>query len=139
MKKREEDVMLIATNMLRPLSDTDLKIAEGNEDVRGRHVIDSNGEDIGTVDDLLIDNAERKVRFLRVGSGGFLGLGKTTSLIPVDAITRIDAKHVHVDTTRERVAESPPYNPQCMEESYWDHVYQHYGCAPYWASGHTPR
>ena len=130
--------MLHATNTLHALSETNLRLVEGSEDIRGRHVLDSMGGDIGKVDDLFIDDAERKVRFLCVGSGGFLGIGDTKFLIPAEAITRIDKKHVHVDTTRERVAESPPYAPEFVEGTYWDHVYQHYGYSPHWPIG-TPR
>jgi len=32
---------------------------------------DKDGRDLGTIEGLLIDEAERKVRFMEVGSGGF--------------------------------------------------------------------
>ena len=52
-------------------------------DIRGRTVIDSDGAEVGTVDDLLIDEEEDRVRFLRIGSGGILGMGRrTTSWCP---------------------------------------------------------
>jgi len=35
---------------------------------------DKDGRDLGTIEGLLIDEAERKVRFMEVASGGFLGL-----------------------------------------------------------------
>jgi PRC-barrel domain len=50
------------------------------------------------VEDLLIDDRERKVRFLLVEHGGFLGLGETKSFIPVNAITRITDTHVHIES-----------------------------------------
>jgi sporulation protein YlmC with PRC-barrel domain len=68
-------------------------------DVRDRRVLDKAGQDIGHVDDLLVDDREHKVRFLRVAAGGFLGLGEAKFLIPVDAITKVEAKAVHVDQT----------------------------------------
>lgn len=70
------------TGKLVKLGDTDQTIARGDEDIRGRKVKDKNGEDIGKVDDLLVDVRENKVRFLEVASGGLLGLGATTSFIP---------------------------------------------------------
>jgi sporulation protein YlmC with PRC-barrel domain len=60
-------------------------------DVRGRKVVDNAGEDIGQVDDLLMDDREDKVRLLRVAAGGFPGLGETKSLIPADAMTTVNS------------------------------------------------
>lgn len=60
---------------LHMLGDTDLTVADPRADVRGRNVVDAEGEDIGKVDDLLVDDSEAKVRMLRVEHGGFLGIG----------------------------------------------------------------
>jgi uncharacterized protein YrrD len=61
---------------LKRLSDSDLALADRHEDIRGRNVLDVAGEDLGEVNDLFIDESEKKVRFLEVSSGGFLGLGR---------------------------------------------------------------
>ncbi|MBW3637866.1 MAG: PRC-barrel domain-containing protein [Armatimonadetes bacterium] len=124
------------TTLLR-LSDSNLTVAAIEEDIRGRKVFDSSGEEIGHVDDLLIDQAENKVRFLQVASGGILGLGETKFLIPVDAIRRIDAEHVHIDQTHERVAGAPRYDPDLEDDSYYTNVYGYYGYAPYWGAGYV--
>jgi sporulation protein YlmC with PRC-barrel domain len=114
------------------LGDTDMTVADPAEDVRGRAVIDRDGQEIGTVDALLIDDRESKVRFLQVGSGGFLGLGEQKVLIPVSRL--VDPDHVHVDQTRDRVAEAPRYDPDLTYETdYWDGLYGYYGYTPYWA------
>lgn len=47
------------------LSDSGYILIDSDQDVRGRKVLDHDGNEIGEVDDLLID-AERKVRLLRV-------------------------------------------------------------------------
>ncbi|MGI8485269.1 MAG: PRC-barrel domain-containing protein, partial [Thermomicrobiales bacterium] len=79
------------------LGDTDLTVANPAEDIRGRKVVDKNGDDIGDVDALMIDTDEAKVRFIQIGAGGFLGIGEKHFLIPVDAITSINDDTVHVD------------------------------------------
>lgn len=124
------------TASLHKLSDSGLTVASSAEDIRDRKVLDRNGEEIGKVDDLMIDDKEQKVRFLRVASGGFLGLGETKFMIPVDAITRITSDDVHIDRTREHVAGSPPYDPDLTREEYWNDVYGYYGYAPYWGTGY---
>jgi sporulation protein YlmC with PRC-barrel domain len=104
-------------------------------DVRGRHVKDKNGEGIGKVADLLVDDLENKVRFLLVEHGGFLGFGETKSLIPVDAITKITENDVYVDQSRERVAAAPAYTPELVDDRpYHASIYSYYGYAP-WGVG----
>lgn len=127
------------TTTLTRLGDSDLTVANEAEDVRGRKVIDRNGDETGSVDSLLIDEPERKVRFLEVGSGGFLGLGKKQVLVPVDAVTRIDDDHVYIDRGREEVAAGPDYDPELTpapDRPYYEDVYVHYGYLPYWGAGY---
>ncbi|WP_298459878.1 PRC-barrel domain-containing protein [uncultured Cellulomonas sp.] len=109
------------------------------QDVRGLAVVDRDGEDIGTVDELLVDEGEHRVRFLEVGSGGFLGIGEEKRLIPVDAVKAIDER-VHVDTTRSLIAASPPYDPdvaRASPEDFFGGLYGYYGVAPYWGPGYV--
>jgi len=63
--------------------------------------------EVGHVDELLIDDTEKRVRFLRVAAGGFLGIGGQKFLIPVDAITAIAPDTVRVDRSRDHVAAAP--------------------------------
>lgn len=67
---------------IHKLSETGNTITPAADDIRGRTVKDKNGEAIGKVHDLLIDDQERKVRFLLVEHGGVLGFGRTISFIP---------------------------------------------------------
>jgi sporulation protein YlmC with PRC-barrel domain len=119
------------------LRDSDLTLTDPDQDVRGRKVFDAGGDEVGEVNDLLVDPGERKVRFLRVGSGGFLGIGETEFLIPVDAVTRVTADAVHVDQTRDQVAGAPRYNPDLIEERYLDDLSKHYGYRSYREPGYT--
>jgi sporulation protein YlmC with PRC-barrel domain len=114
------------------LSDTNLTLASRAEDIRGRDVLDTAGDEIGKVDDLLIDEQEQKVRFLQVSSGGFLGLGATKFLIPVDAIMRMTEDAVYISHARERLAGAPRYDPSLVDERYLGDVYGYYGYSPYW-------
>ncbi len=123
---------------LRALSDSGLTVANPDEDIRGRKVLDRHGEEVGSVDDLLIDDRENKVRFLRIAAGGFLGLGEEKFLIPVEAITRISDDTVHIDQTREHVASGPRYDPNLVQDmGYWADAYGYYGYGPFWGPGYV--
>ncbi|HEY7030562.1 MAG TPA: PRC-barrel domain-containing protein [Thermomicrobiales bacterium] len=118
------------------LSHSDLLIEYADEDVRGRVVLTVDGDRIGSVDDLLIDKEEQKVRFLEVGSGGFLGIGERKSLIPIEAVSQVDEQRVVVDHSREHVAAAPIYNPHVVQtDPYLNDVYEHYGYPPPWVPG----
>lgn len=125
------------TATLLRLGDSGLTVADPVEDVRGRKVVDRAGQEIGTVDDLLIDDRQHKVRFLRVAEGGVLGFGETHVLIPVDAVTRVTDNAVHVDQTREHVAGAPRYDPKLADVQYWGDLYGYYGYGPFWAPGYA--
>ncbi|MCA2219030.1 PRC-barrel domain-containing protein [Jidongwangia harbinensis] len=129
-----------STTSLVKLSDSDQILADPTEDIRGRKVEDRNGEDLGKVDDLLIDAEEGRIRFLRVEHGGILGIGATASFIPIDAITRIAEDTVYVGESRERVGGAPQYDPDLIDGSqYYDSLYGYYGYPPSWgASGIYP-
>jgi|SRR5579859_1617604 len=126
------------TASLREIGAEGLTVSDPAEDVRGRKVLDTADEHIGDVDDLLVEHGKHIVRFLRVATGGFLGLGETKFLIPVDAITSIDDEAVHVNQTREHVASGPRYDPDLINKPHHlANVYEHYGSVPFWAEGYT--
>ncbi|MFB7085870.1 PRC-barrel domain-containing protein [Streptomyces sp. NPDC056296] len=110
--------------ILNRLSDSQQAVETPEQDVRDRKVVDADANDIGTVDDLLIDEPERKARFLLVAHGGFLGFGETKSFIPVEAVTHITDDQVFIDQSRERVAQAPAYDPDLTDEpDYYSNVY----------------
>ncbi len=120
------------------LRDANLTVADPSEDVRGFEVIDRHGEKIGDVDDLLLDLDEKRVRFLRVAHGGFLGIGEEHFLVPVDAVTQIRADRVHIDRERGGIGDAPGYSPELAEQpDYYGDVYGYWGYGPYWASGYA--
>ena len=68
------------------LGDSDFVAANPEDDVRGKAVYDAQGQRMGSVSDLYIDRKEREVRFLEVGTGGFMRIGEKNYLVPVEAV-----------------------------------------------------
>lgn len=128
------------TAILVNLSDTDRVIADPADDIRGRTVRDPHGEDLGKVDDLLVDTDAGKIRFLRVESGGVLGIGATHVFIPVEAVTEV-GEEIRINQSAGKVAGAPRYDPEVVEASatdYYDQVYGYYGYPPFWGAGYVP-
>jgi sporulation protein YlmC with PRC-barrel domain len=136
------------------LSDTDFDIPD-QDDARGRTVIDQHGNDMGDVNDLIIDPQQGRVRFLLVTSGGFLGIGSRMMLIPIDAISRVTNKVVAIDQQSPRGFRSSVYNPRLIDrgserddygdyESYRNREYPRHGygygySGSSWHRGRGPR
>lgn len=125
---------------LQTVGDSDYTFEDPRDDIRGFTVKDSAGEKIGRVDRLMVDPGARKVRFLEVGHGGFLGIGREHSLLPVDAIESVDFdnRELYINQTRERVSGSPAYAPEMTEKpDYYDTIYDYYGYPAYWSAGYV--
>lgn len=124
--------------MLVRLDDSDLTLAEPADDVRGLNAVDENDDEVGGVDGLVVDDEERRVRFLVIGFGGFLGMGKQEVLVPVDAVTDV-GDVVRVCTDRDRLAGSPAYDPELvLDQTTAAGYYDYFGYAPYWSAGYIP-
>lgn len=122
---------------LLKLSDSDQMLSDPAEDIRGTAVIDRDGENIGKVVDLLLDEDDKKVRMVCIEEGGILGIGATPSYLPVDAITSVSETEIHVDQDRGQVAGAPRYDPDLVDESeFYADLYEHYGYPPYWGPGY---
>jgi sporulation protein YlmC with PRC-barrel domain len=120
------------------LSETGMTVSDPRVDVRGRKVVDRGGEQVGTVDDLLVDQGEVRVRFLRVEHGGILGIGAEHFLVPVDAVSEVTEEVVRIDRERERLTDVPGYDPEVAEDpAYYGGLYGWWGYPAYWAPGYA--
>jgi sporulation protein YlmC with PRC-barrel domain len=124
---------------LARLNDTDLILTDDHQDIRGCKVVDGHGNEIGRIDDLFIDVAEKRMRMLQIRAGGFLGLGERHFLLPVDAVTSVTDSVVHVNVTLEHVVGSPAYDPRLEVAPLpmtWGPYYGYYELAPFWNPGY---
>jgi sporulation protein YlmC with PRC-barrel domain len=124
--------------MLIRLSDSGQTVADPTRDVRGRPVLDESGTKLGVVEDLLVDAARRRVRFLRVVRGGILGWGVTPCYIAADAVVHAGAV-VLVQTSDGRPGPGTGYDPRlAAEPGDAGAGYDHLVYAAYWLPGYLP-
>ena len=124
------------TSMIR-LEDSDLRLGQPLDDVRGMTVVDPHFHRVGDVDDLIVDGEQRRARLLVVASGGILGLVRTRRLVPVDAVTRVDDR-VHIELSHEQVHRCVEFDPAPATLVTHDEVYSHYGYLPFWGPDYAP-
>lgn len=82
----------------------------GTSDIKGTHVKNLQGQDLGEIEDVLIDPDTGQVRFVILEVGGFLGLGSTRVAVPLNAfqITKEGDKPKWVlDADKEKLKDAP--------------------------------
>ncbi|KOV52038.1 PRC-barrel domain-containing protein [Streptomyces sp. AS58] len=124
--------------VLTRFSDSGQAIPSADEDIRGRKVTERSGNELGKVGDLIIDEEEHKIRFLLLEHGGFLGVGKEKSYLPVDAVAEVSEDQIRIDRTRDQVVDAPEYDPELVQQDeYYDRLYAHYDYPPFWMPGYV--
>jgi sporulation protein YlmC with PRC-barrel domain len=104
---RETDVEKIA------ILEVDVKVAAEGERATafiGTNVYNSADENIGYVDDLMIDDDESRVRYAILSVGGFLGLGSHLVAVPFDRIEMGEDRLYLPDATREELERLPQFH-----------------------------
>jgi sporulation protein YlmC with PRC-barrel domain len=93
----------------------------GASEIRGTHVKNPQNQDLGQIDEVLIDPDTGQVRFVILDVGGFLGLGSTRVAVPLNAfqITQEgnNAKWV-LDADKEKLKNAPKVEGQNYQRLY---------------------
>jgi hypothetical protein len=101
--------------------------------VDGTYCYNSNGDQLGTVDHLMIDKISGKVEYVVLSSGGFLGIGESYHPLPWQSLTYHTGMGGYVIAAdRTRLEAAPRYTssnmPDWNDRSYTSRV------DDYWAS-----
>lgn len=121
-----------AEPVLRLLSELGATVDHTETDVRGLRVEDENGEAVGTVTDLVVDDVEKSGHFLVAERGGFIGLGTRHTDIPVQAVARDTENAVRLPHPRSHIMSAPAYAPDLVDDrTYRQSIYHHYGYPPF--------
>ena len=101
----------------------------------GATIAASDGE-IGSLDDLLFDDADWTVRWVVVDTGGWLAGRKV--LLPPSCIgnPEDDGRRLPVSLTRQQVEDGPPSENEeaLLSRRYEAAMLTHYALAPYWSA-----
>lgn len=106
----------------------------------GDDVVNRQGDNLGTIKEIMIEVSSGRVAYAVVSSGGFLGIGDKLFAIPWSALTLdVDRKCFILDVDAERLKQAPGFdkdNWPSMADSTWaSEVHEYYGQRNYWHSG----
>lgn len=102
--------------------------------VQGTRVYNPSHEELGHIDDVLIDAGTGRVAYGVLQFGGFLGIGSDHHPIPFGRL-RYDAglEGYVTDLTKEQLESAPKHNDNWRTDQEWQkRSHDHYGVQPYW-------
>jgi sporulation protein YlmC with PRC-barrel domain len=113
----------------------------------GDRVRNSAGEDLGKIEELMIDVPTGRVAYAVLSFGGFLGMGNKLFAIPWEALTLNESDHEFIlNVDKQRLEAAPGFDkdnwPDMADRKFGTEVYDYYGYTPYWeerAQGSTAR
>lgn len=100
----------------------------------GKHVKNTQGEDLGKVKDFVRDN-NGEISLAVISHGGLLGVGKKDVAVPFSALSFNKAgDHVVINATKDQMARAPEVKrgENLHDRTFAENVYRYFGVRPYW-------
>ena len=109
----------------------------GATTLTGDRVRNTAGDDLGKIEEIMIDLASGRVAYAVLSFGGFLGIGDKLFAVPWSSL-EIDqqAREFVLDVKPEVLENAPGFDkdqwPDMADPAYGKVISEHYGQAPYW-------
>jgi sporulation protein YlmC with PRC-barrel domain len=105
--------------------------------LKGDNVVNHQGEDLGKIEEIMIDLDRGRIAFAVLSFGGFLGMGDKLFAIPWQAFTVDTAqKRLVLNAKKELLEKATGFDksnwPNMADSSWGATVYGYYGYKPYW-------
>jgi hypothetical protein len=105
--------------------------------VIGSNVINAQNEDLGKIEDLVLDAGAGRIAYAVLSFGGFLGMGDKYFAIPWNAFRfNLADKRAILNVDKKLLENAPGFDKDHwpnMADSIWgSSIYKHYGYVPYW-------
>jgi sporulation protein YlmC with PRC-barrel domain len=111
----------------------------------GADVENMQGEDLGQIEDVVLDPQDGRVAYAVLSFGGFLGLGEKYFAIPWSALTAKagDDNTLVLNVDKEKLKNAPGFDknswPNMADRTWGKEIHTYYGVAPYWESSQAAR
>ena len=105
--------------------------------LEGGRVVNRAGEELGTIEEIMIDVQRGRVAYAVMSCGGFMDVGDRFFAIPWSALTLDASRHCFVlDAERSRFQRAPGFDkdhwPSMADDRWATEVHDFYGVRPYW-------
>ena len=105
--------------------------------INGTDVVNTHGEDVGHIEDMMIDLSTGHILYAVLSFGGILGIGNKLFAVPFESFT-IDQKNERfiLDVNKDRLKNAPGFDkdnwPETSNRDFQTQVYTYYSVDPYW-------
>jgi hypothetical protein len=140
-ESRAREILVVERRLLTPVSGERVmqkfRRTLGATTLVHDKVVNLSGEDIGRIEELMIDVTTGRVAYAVLSFGGFLGIGNKLFALPWSALTVDEAKkRFVVNVTKEQLEKMPGFDklhwPDLNDLEYATGVYRLWGATPYW-------
>src|SRR4051812_5414449 len=106
--------------------------------LEGDKVKNRAGDDVGTIEHIMLDVPNGRVAYAVMSFGGFLGMGDKLFAIPWNALELdTEDKCFILDVDSERLKEAPGFDkdhwPTMADERWATNIHTYYNATPYWS------
>lgn len=110
--------------------------------ILGARVINAEHEDLGKIEDLVLDTRTNRVAYAILSLGGILGLGEEHFAIPWEAFSfDLSEKRAVLNIDKDRFKNAPSFDkdkwPDMADTAWATKLHNHYGYRPYWEEDAT--
>ncbi len=115
-----------------------LGIVLSGSSLKGDKVVNYKGEDLGKIEEIMIDLDRGRVAYAVLSFGGFFGMGDKLFAIPWQAFSvDVTNKQMVLNADKELLEKAPGFDknnwPDMADLSLGSTLYGYYGYKPYWA------
>ncbi len=114
------------------MNTTDRSLMLSTSSLKNTKIVNLDGEDLGNLEDIMLNVADGDIAYAVVSFGGFLGMGDKHFAVPWDALTvDTDEHRIVLDVDRERLENAPGFDkdawPTTADDTWLHDLHQHYG------------
>lgn len=112
------------------------------ESLMGTEITNSDGDDLGQIEDIMIDLAEGEIAYAVVKFGGWLGMGEKLFAIPWNAIRlSLHDEKALLQVPKEQLEDAEGFDkddwPNMADRAWAERIHKHFGYEPYWQDHRT--
>lgn len=112
-------------------------IVPAKKTVIGSKVINQQNEDLGKIEDIVLDADGGRIAYAVLSFGGFLGMGDKYFAIPWEALRfSLSDKYAVLNVDKKLLENAPGFNkdnwPNMTDATWGNQIFTHYGYKPYW-------
>jgi len=105
--------------------------------VIGDSIVNRTGENLGKIEELMLDLEMGRVAYAVLSLGGVPGMNDKLFAVPFEAL-KLDAtrEHFTLDVDKDKLRNAPSFDknnpPKASDRTWGSEVYKFYGYKPYW-------